>query len=182
MKKLVQKENVFKTRPLVVMAMLTALHFVLSQFNIYLTPTFRLVSFSFIPGAIAAILYGPVAGLAFGFVADTVGYIAKPMGPYFIGYAVSAMATNFIYASFLYKKPLQLWRVALAQLLVLGITVFGLNYLWNLIMYGSVASKYYTSVRILNNLLQYPLHVGLVLVFGKFASRLESGISRKLTI
>ncbi|MDR1541694.1 MAG: folate family ECF transporter S component [Clostridiales bacterium] len=173
MRRFFSAKDVFKTKNIAVMAMMAALHFVLSQFTIYLSPTFKAITFSYLPGAIVAILYGPWAALAFGFVADTIGFIAKPVGPYFIGYAVSEMLANFTYAAFLYRKPVSLVRVLLSRLVITAVVTFGLNYLWNAIMYGSAASAYFTSVRLINNLAQLPVYVALIMFFGRLALRLD---------
>lgn len=172
-------EGVFKTRNMVVIALMTALSVVLSQFSIYITPTFRLISFTYLSGAVVSMLYGPWAGIAFGLLSDTVTYIAKPGGPYFVGYAISEMVSNFIYACFLYRKPLRIWRVLLARTVIMLLVTLGLSYLWNVIMYGSVASTYFTSVRLINNLLQLPVSVALIVCFARLAMQLEkTGLTR----
>lgn len=166
-------KEVFTTRNMVVMAMMLALKVVISPFSIYLSPTFQLITFGYLPGAMVSILYGPVAGLVFGFAADTVGYIMNPMGGYFIGYALSEMMGNFVYALFLYKKPLTIPRVLAARLVIMATVTFGLNFLWNVIMYGAAASKYFTGARLINNLVQLPLYVALILFFGRLVLRIE---------
>ncbi|MDR1540832.1 MAG: folate family ECF transporter S component [Clostridiales bacterium] len=173
MRRFFSLKDIFKTRNFAVMAMMVALHFILSQFTIYLSPTFKAITFAYLPGAIVAILYGPWAAIAFGFAADTVGFIAKPVGPYFVGYALSEMVTNFIFAAFLYQKQINVLRALLARLVNMAVVTFGLNYLWNVIMYGSIASAYFTSVRFINNLVQLPVYVALIVFFGRLALRLE---------
>ena len=172
-------KDVFKTNNLVVMAMMVALKMILSQFSIYLTPTFKLIEFSYLPSAIVSILYGPIAGVVFGFVADTVGFIAKPVGPYFVGYAISEMVSNFIYACFLYKCPITWQRVLMSRVIITVSVTFGLNFIWNVMMYGSVASKYFTGARLLNNLVQLPLYVFLIVFFAKTAIKVsKTGFGR----
>lgn len=166
-------KDIFKTRNLAIMAMMVALKIILSQFTIYLTPSFKAITFAYLPGAMVSILYGPIAGLVFGFVGDTIGYIVKPAGPYFIGYALSEMLANFIYACLLYKKPITITRVLASRIAITVTITFGLNFLWNVIMYGSVASKYFTAARVINNVAQLPIYVALIMFFGKFALRLE---------
>jgi ECF transporter S component (folate family) len=157
------------------MALMAALTFVLSQFTIAIGDTFKLLSLSYLPGAVVGCLFGPWAGVAFGFVADTVGYIARPMGPWFPGYALSAMIVNFIYALFLYRQRLSVPRVTLAHISQTLLVTLGVNYLWNIIMYGAAAGTFFTGQRIVNNIVQIPLHVFLTWMFCRLARRLEAG-------
>lgn len=174
-------KKMFTTKTLVVMALMVALKIILRQFTIYLTPTFKLINFDYLPGAMIAMLYGPWAGLLFGFVGDTIGYFAKPVGPYFIGYALSEMVINFIYGLFLYRKPLKIWRVTAAKITVLLTVTYGLNYLWNIIMYGTAASAFFTGARIINNLIQLPLSVFLLIITARmvlmaYKNEISSGV------
>ena len=180
MRSFFQVKGVFSTRNLVVMALMVALKVVLAQFTIPVTPQFKLFTLAYLPGAMVATLYGPWAALAFGLVGDTVGYFAKPFGPYFIGYALSEMAANFIYACFLYRRPITYLRVALVRLVILVTVIFGLNFLWGSILSGSTASKFFTSVRLVNNLVQFPIYVMLSVWSCRLARRLEHKSSGSL--
>lgn len=166
------QKKFFSPRNLAIMGLMTALKVVLSSFTIYVTPTFRIFSLGYLPGAIISILYGPVAGLLFGFASDLVGYIAKPMGPYLPVYALSAMVANLIYAFFLYRKPLTIWRVTLAQIAMTTLVIFGMGYLWNVLLYGGIASTFFTSARFLSNLVNVPIYVALIISLGKLSLRL----------
>lgn len=165
-------KNVFTTRNLTVMALMVALKVVLSFFSIYITPTFRILSFGYLPGAIVSLLYGPLAGLGFGFVADIVGYVVKPVGAYLPFYALSEMVANFIYALFLYRRPLTVWRVALAQISVTVIVIFGMGFLWNSLLFGGTASTFYTGGRFLSNLINLPIYVALIVLLGRLSLRM----------
>ena len=171
MKTFFSVKGAFQTRNLVVMALMIALKVILSQFSIYVTPTFRIMSFAYLPGAMVSMLYGPWAGLAFGFAGDIVGYLVKPMGAFFFGYTISEMAAGFLYACFLYRQPLTIWRVTLARLSILLTVTFGLNFLWNYMLMGSVASKYFTGARLINNLIQTPISIVLIFFLGQLVCR-----------
>lgn len=162
-----------KTQDMVLMALMISLKMILSQFSIYITPTFKIFSLAYLPGAMVSLMYGPGAGILFGFAADTVGYLVKPAGPYFIGYALSEMTAGFIYGIFLYKKPLTVWRILASRVAILLTVTFGLNYLWSYLLYGAVAGKYYSWARIGNNLLQMPFSVILILAMGTVVLRLQ---------
>lgn len=171
-------DGVFKTRNVVLVGLMVALKIILEPFSIYLTPTFKLITLSYLPGVMIAALLGPWAALSFGFVADTVGYMVAGMGPYFPGYAISEMLTYFIYACLLYKREVTIPRVLLARAIEMVTIIFGLNFLWNVIMYGSAASVYFTGARLINNLVQLPLHVAMSYICVRFARRLDSGVTR----
>ncbi len=172
--KLPKEAYKFNTRKIVVMGLMIAVAIILSSFDIWITPSFKLFSIIYLPSAIVSIIYGPIAGLAFGFVSDFATYIARPSGPYFMGYAISAMVANFIYGVFLYKRPLTLARVAISRALVVFIVTLGLNAIWMIMMYGQTAGQFYTQTRLIRNLIQFPLDVFLITYIGKIALRIEN--------
>ncbi len=172
------KSNVFTLRNLVLMGLMLAIGAVLSRFTIYITPTFKMITFSYLPGAIVAMFLGPWAALIYGFVSDFIQYIANPQGGYFPGYAISEMLSYFIYALFLYQKPVTVLRVALARLIILVVVTFGLNYIWTSMMYGTAASGYFTGARLINNIVQYPFHVILITFLGKKLVKLKPHLMR----
>jgi len=174
MKTFFDPRGVFTTRNLAVMAMLIAVRYVLSQFTIAPTPQFKMFTLAYIPTAMAAALYGPWAALVFGLVGDTVGYMAKPIGPYFPGYAISEMLAAFIYACFSYRQRITLAKMTAARLLILITVIFGLNFVWGSMQFGTAASGFFTSVRLWNNLVQLPVYVFFSTWAAKFAVRMEA--------
>ncbi|MDR1573891.1 MAG: folate family ECF transporter S component, partial [Clostridiales Family XIII bacterium] len=151
-------KSAFTLENLIIMALMAAAAAVLSRFSIHLTPTFRAISFAYLPGAVVAILCGPWCALAYGFVSDALQYFANPQGGYFPGYALSEMLSCFIYALFLHRRPITLWRTVAARIVILILVTMGLNYIWMNMMYGTVAGGYYTGARLINNLVQLPFH------------------------
>jgi ECF transporter S component (folate family) len=164
--------GIFSLRNTVIMGMLIAVSAVLSRFSVYLSPTMKVISVSYLPGVAAATLFGPWAALTFGLAADTVNFLAQPQGPYFFGYAISEMLTYFIYACFLYRQPFRIWKAAVARMLILICIVFGLNFCWSAMLYGASAGKYFTGLRLLNNLIQFPIHTALVAVVSQFVKKI----------
>ena len=173
MRKFWQIKGVFSTRRLVLMGMFVALAAALAVFNTYLSSDYRVLSFSYLPMAVGSALFGPYAGFVMGFAGDTVSFLVNPMPPYFPGFALSAMLQNFIYAMFLYRKPLTWPRVILAQAATLPVTL-GLNMLWLNIMMGRTAGELYTAARLIGNLILFPVHVALVYYCVRLAVRVES--------
>ena len=170
-------KGVFSPQNVVMMGILTAVAAILSRFSIYLTPTFKAITFTYLPGALVAMLFGPWAGLAYGFVSDTAMYLMNPQGGYFPGFAISEMVSCFIYACFLYRQRITVLRVAAARALILLFVMFGLNFVWLSIMYGQLAGGFFTGARRINNLAQFPFHVAITWFAGKRAVELKRHFS-----
>ncbi|MDR3310209.1 MAG: folate family ECF transporter S component [Oscillospiraceae bacterium] len=166
-------KGVFGLRNVVFMAMMLAIATILSLpgLTIYISPTFKAISFSYFPGVLVAAVCGPWAGIVYGVAADTLGYIVNPAGGYFPGYALSEAVTYFIFACFLYKRNFSLPRVFFAHLLKLIIVIFGLNAIW-MSYFGVAVAAFFTGIRLINNIVQFPFHVALILVVGSQVLRL----------
>ena len=124
------------TKSLVVMAMLLALAVVLGFVSVQVTDSLR-ISFTFLPNALAGRLFGPTVGMLIGGLADILKYIVKPTGPFFPGFTISGILGGLIYGLVLYKKPLRLGRVILANVLVTVFVNIFLNTYWLTVLYGS---------------------------------------------
>ena len=172
--------RVYNARNIAIMGLLVAVTAVMAPFfNIYLNPETRLFSFTYLPGAVASVLFGPVAGLCVGFAGDFVGWVTTPgNGPYFPGFALSAMLQNLIYALLLYRsarnteRPAKLLlRILLAQMLVLVCINLGLNMLWLNIMYGTAAGDMYSFFRVGLKLAQFPVDIALLFLCTRLSLR-----------
>ena len=123
------------TRTLVTLSILTALEIVLNRFlsiNAWNTK----IGFSFIPVAVAGMLFGPLGGAIVGALGDLVGAILFPIGAYFPGFTLTAFLTGLVYGLFLYREQ-TIPRIAAAvgiNQLVLSLL---LNTLWISVLYGS---------------------------------------------
>jgi ECF transporter S component (folate family) len=168
-------KTAFSLENLILMALMAGVAAILSRFSIYITPTFKAIGFAYLPGAIVAMLCGPWYALAYGFVSDALQYLANPQGGYFPGYALSEMLSCLIYALFLYERPITLWRVIAARLVILVSVTMGLNYIWMRMMYGTVAGGYYTGARLVNNLVQLPFHALIITFVGNRLARFWRG-------
>ena len=69
-------------------AVLLAMEVVLSRFFSIATPITKF-SFAFVPLAVCGALFGPVWGGVMGALADLLGAILFPIGPYFPGYTLN---------------------------------------------------------------------------------------------
>ena len=101
-----------------VIAMLLALAVVLAIFGTVQVTDFLKIGFSFLPNEIAAMLFGPSVGGIVAGVADILKYLVKPVGAFFPGFTVSAVAGGILYGLILYKKPLTVWRIVAAKVVV----------------------------------------------------------------
>ncbi len=168
----------FSVRALCVMGILVALSAVLSLFTVYISETMRALSFAYLPTGIGSVLYGPIAAVPLGVASDLVSFFIKPMGPFFPGYMLSAVVQNLIYVLFLYRKPLRIWRVIMAQVLVTVVVTFGLGLLWLNTVYSISAGGFFVMERLVINLIFFPLHCGLIYGGCYLARRLDASYGK----
>ena len=156
-------KGVFTPKHLTAMAMLLGIRTILNLpfLTIYLGPNFKLITFAYITDAICVMLFGPIAGLVFGFAGDALGFLATSglAGGYFPGFALSEMVTCLIFAFFFYKQNITVPRVIIAWFINLFVVLLGLNMVWLILMYGMDAGSVYTGVRFITNLAQAPIHI-----------------------
>ncbi len=145
------------TQNLVLCGMMAALAVVLNYTtSIYITPTIR-IGFSGLPNRIVEFLFGPAVGAIFGGMLDILKYLLKPEGgAYFFGYTFNVMVAGIIYGSILYRRPIKLWRVFIAELLTKVIVNCGLNTLWLSILNGN-AFMAILPARMIKNCIMLPI-------------------------
>ena len=113
------------------------------------------IGWGFLARATCALVGGPVNALIFGLAEDTISYILNPTGPYFPGYALTTMLGTMVYALFLYRTKVTVWRIFLAKLCNNVLNVL-LGSLWSAILY-SKGYLYYVSTRIVTNSIMLPI-------------------------
>lgn len=145
------------THNLVLCGMLAALAVVLNYTtSIYITPTIR-IGFSGLPNRVVEFLFGPAVGAIFGGMLDILKYFLKPDGgAFFFGYTLNVMVAGIIYGSILYRRPLKLWRIFVAELLTKAIVNCGLNTLWLSVLNGN-AFLAILPPRIIKNCIMLPI-------------------------
>ena len=122
-------------RKLSVMAMMLALAVVLGFYATVQVGDFLKIGFAFIPNELTGMLFGPAAGGLLAALADIVKYLVKPVGAFFPGFTVSALLGGVIYGAVLYKRPLSLKRVIVANALVTVFVNLLLNTYWLTVLY-----------------------------------------------
>ena len=148
-------------------AMLTALNVAAGTLFIPITPTLR-IGFSSIFAGVSGMYYGPVITGMAGVIADTLKYIIRPDGPYFPGFAINEFLTGMIYGAFFYKKDITLPRVILARLCITVFINLILTSLWLNMMYQS---PLFTTIRLIKNVVMFPVDVALLYFALKAAKR-----------
>lgn len=104
----------FTLKSLVIMALLVALAIIIKRFLGYNDKVLS-VSFGFVPIAMGGMLFGPLGGLIVGTVADVIGALLFPFGPFNPLFTLVAALTGLIYGFFLHPQGVSKQRIALAQ-------------------------------------------------------------------
>jgi ECF transporter S component (folate family) len=125
-------------RTITYLALLAALEIVLNRFCSINTMGLK-IGFSFVPIVVAASLFGPVHAAAVYALADFLGAILFPIGPYHPGFTVCAALMGFVWGIFLHTKEghagfLRILVPSLINNLVIGLLV---NTAWVAMLYGS---------------------------------------------
>ena len=150
-----------ETRKLIYCALLIALQTALNTLAaIPLGSTIR-ITFGYLAVAVNAVLLGPFPAMAGAMIADLIGCVLRPMGPFFPGFTLSAGMGGLIYGMMFYKKDVKLWRILAAKLMIDIIVNVLLNTLWLKILYGNAFFALLPS-RLIKNLIQYPVDVLLL--------------------
>lgn len=123
------------TSSLVMMGLFIALEIVLSRF-VSISAWNIKIGFAFIPLAIVAIKLGPIKAGIVGAVADFLGAILFPIGPYFPGFTLTSFLSGVTFGVYLHKKQ-TFSRILVAVAIKQFIFSLFLNTLWISILYGT---------------------------------------------
>lgn len=122
-------------RDLILLGVVVAMKVVLEQFSF--GPAMVKVGLGFIGSVLLGFLFGPIWGAVGGGISDLVSSaIFGNQGGFFLGFTLSAMIGPFIYGLFFYQKPLKIWRIIVATVLVTLIVNIGMNTMWVHLLYG----------------------------------------------
>lgn len=122
------------------------------------------IGFTFVPLMLSAIILGCKRTVIIATLADLIGALLFPFGPFFIGYTVSASLTGLVYGLLLYQngefKPNKQFviRLVLATLIVTLLIHGGLNTLWTILTVKS-ASVAIIPMRIIKQLIMIPIMI-----------------------
>ncbi len=130
------------------------------------------IGFSGLPNRVVEYLFGPWVGAVFGAALDILKYLLKPDGgAFFFGYTFNVMVAGVIYGSVLYKKPVKLWRILIAEFLVKAIVNCGLNTLWLAVLNGN-AFMAILPARALKNVIMLPIDAAILFFTLTFVTKL----------
>ena len=127
------KERRTNVKTMVFVALMVAAEIVLSRMLSISTATLK-IGFGFLPIAVTAMLYGPFWAAGAAALADFLGAVLLPIGPYFPGFTLTALLTGAIFGLFLYQQRSGV-RVLLAAVSVNLLSLL-LNTLWISVLYG----------------------------------------------
>ncbi len=156
------------TRTVVYLGVLTALEIVLTRFLSINAWNIR-IGFGFVPIAAAGMLFGPIPAAVMAALADVLGAVLFPTGPFFPGFTVTAALTGLSFGLCLYKKRSTV-RVLIAvgvNQLVLGLLV---NTYWISVLYGSPFLPLLTT-RLIQCAVLVPVQLVVTLLMGRAADQ-----------
>jgi ECF transporter S component (folate family) len=156
--------------------MFAAISVVLGYFTIVLGDYIK-IGFATVANQFVYYLFGPVVGMFFGGALDILKYLIKPTGPYFPGFTISAAIGGLIYGSLLYKRPISLKRILIAELVVSIVCNMLLGTYWLTVMYGKGFFAI-LPMRVFKNLIMWPINSMIFYTIGKALE--ASGIFRLL--
>ena len=105
----------FNTKKLITLSVLVAMDVVLTRF-LSINAWNTRIGFGFVPMVIAAMMYGPLSAGIVAALADFIGAILFPTGPYFPGFTFSVFLMGIVFGLFLYKDR-SFWRVVVSVLI-----------------------------------------------------------------
>ena len=126
-----ERNNVYsKSYKLVLVALMIAMTLIINRL-VPATPVYHL-TVDFIPVFVVAVLFGPIWSALTYAIADTIGGILFPMGPFNPGITFTLLVIGFVFGFIYYNKDINgkwLWiRAFLAALATLVIKLFGTTY------------------------------------------------------
>ena len=145
-----------RVRTITLCGVFAALAFILESFSIQIGNTFKL-GFSGLPNEFVDFLFGPVVGSIFAGTLDILKLIVKPGGGWIPGLTLNAMLAGLIYGCFLYKKPIRLWRILAAKLIIALFINVVLGTFWLSQFYGN-AMMAMLPARFIKNIVMWPLN------------------------
>jgi len=162
-----------KIRNILLVGLLISLEIILARFLSVENAIVR-ISFEFIPIAISAILFGPVTAGGAAAIADVLGMLIFPKGPYFPGFTLSAFLSGYLYGLILYKKQITLVRTFVATLTVIITTGLVLNTIW-LIFLTQDGAYAILAVRAVKCFIFLPIQTFMTYFIWKYTGPIISG-------
>ena len=161
-----------KTKKIILAGLLLSLLIILSRF-VSIKTQIVVISFSFVPIIISAILLGPKYTALIACLGDFLGATLFPFGSYFIGFTIIEAITGLIYGIFLYNKTnefytgksliIRLLLSSIINLVIIGIFITGFMIS---ALYGSAYIVVITS-RAITKLIMLPIQIIIMYLLNK---------------
>lgn len=164
-----QNTSFVSVKALCVMAMMIAAEVALSRIAGIRVGDYLKISFGFIPIALCGIMLGPVYSTLTAAIADVIGALLFPSGPFFPGYTLVAAIGGLIYGLILYRKVPHIIRCLICTFIIALICNVGMNTFF-LCLTGAMVppeneafpALFWT--RVIKNAIQFPVN-GVILYF-----------------
>lgn len=155
------------TKMLVFAALMIALRVAMKGLAIPLAPNLK-INIAFFANALGAMTFGPVVAALAAMVSDTLGCILFPNGPYFFPFIFTEIAGSVIFALFLYRAKVSVFRLTMSR--------FCIDLFVNIIMDIPLMSLYYKMIlgksytwmqlpKIAKNLCMFPVEAIFLVLF-----------------
>ena len=160
---------------IVMCALLIALYIALDSLSVFTLSTQKF-TLAFISLGLLGYRFGIIPSSLAAFACDLIAYLIKPMGAYHPGFAISKILTCIIFALFLYKKEVKLWRIIVSRTLINILINILLNAYWLASLYSSKGYVVILLEHFYKNIILLPFEI--VILF--FALKAFEKISHKL--
>lgn len=141
-------------------AALVALYVAINSASVYITPSLKL-TFSYLVLGVLGYRFGAVTGTLAGLACDLIAYIVRPSGPLHLGFTLSTMLTVLVFALFLYRRELKIWRVIVSRTVINLAINIALNTYWLSNLYGK-AYIVLLLERVIKNIALLPIEIALL--------------------
>ena len=171
MKPSATSDPVFTLKKLISIALLVALSVILKRFLGYNDKVLS-ISFGFVPIAVAGMLFGVPGGMMAAIMADVIGALLFPSGPFHPGFTLVASLSGLSYGYFLGKPVVSKQRIVLCQALI---TLFA-HLLFNTLLLVPIIGKGFFAIlplRVVKNLLFFPVEIFILLKITEYRKALE---------
>lgn len=167
-----------QTKTMVLLAFFAAIGIILGYTTTLELGPFIKISFAELANRMVDFIFGPVIGGIFGGVLDILKYLVKPTGPFFAGFTISAIVSGILFGSILYKKPVRLYRIIIAEIIEKTVVNIILNTWWLSILYGKGFMVLLTA-RIIKNLILLPIDCILLFILLTYMDKIIKKVMKK---
>ncbi len=161
-------------KKLIAISLLVALSIIAKRFLGYNDRVIS-VSFGFVPIATAGMLFGPVGGLTAGALADLIGALLFPTGPFNPGFTLAAAMSGTLYGLFLHPQPVSRQRIVLCQAIITLLMHLTIN---TLLLVPIVGKGFFAilPLRVVKNMLFFPVEVFVLTKLAQYRKSFEKFI------